>query len=348
MFISILYIGTLNKHSTGGGGDVINKRNQKLLVSVSSGNIEYIEPEWRSLSGKLSLGISNNIISLIDLKLRSGKFTHVFVAQSLMGRVARYVKRKFPTIQIITFFHNIEIDYGRAYLREKGLRALPFYCLARFWEKRSVNYSSKCITLNRHDSERLLNKYGRVSSLELPTSFDDSYDNSLSEVSPFPTRIDYLFVGVGFYANIQGIQWFIDNVLPCVDGHLYIVGNGMDTVHFNNLNDRIHVYGFQEELGMFYHFAKMVVSPIFIGAGMKTKTAEALMWGKMIIGTADAFIGYEYHSDCMREANTLEEFVQAIKAHFDETKAFEAARDLFLKNHCSENLMENLQRILCS
>lgn len=36
-----------------------------------------------------------------------------------------------------------------------------------------------------------------------------------------------------------------------------------------------------------------MVMPIFSGSGMKVKTAEALMYGKFLIGTKEAFEGYE-------------------------------------------------------
>ena len=38
-------------------------------------------------------------------------------------------------------------------------------------------------------------------------------------------------------------------------------------------------------LETWYEKADVVISPIFLGSGMKTKTAEALMYGKPILGT---------------------------------------------------------------
>ncbi len=36
-----------------------------------------------------------------------------------------------------------------------------------------------------------------------------------------------------------------------------------------------------------------IISPIFVGGGMKVKTCEALMYGKNIIGTSESFEGYD-------------------------------------------------------
>ena len=54
-------------------------------------------------------------------------------------------------------------------------------------------------------------------------------------------------------------------------------------------------------------------APIFDGSGMKTKVAEALMYGKKVVGTPEAFSGYE---DIVKKAGwvctTAVDFVAAI------------------------------------
>lgn len=39
--------------------------------------------------------------------------------------------------------------------------------------------------------------------------------------------------------------------------------------------------------------ADFLIAPIFEGSGMKLKTAEALMYGKTVFGTTEAFEGYD-------------------------------------------------------
>lgn len=56
-----------------------------------------------------------------------------------------------------------------------------------------------------------------------------------------------------------------------------------------------------------------MIAPIFDGSGMKTKVAEALMYGKKIIGTPEAFSGYEGVADQAGwVCATANEFVAAI------------------------------------
>lgn len=195
--------------------------------------------------------------------------------------------------------------------------------------KAGLKVSDFNITLNRRDSNLLKLFYGKDSDLELPTSFDDKFNEQkrVELIRNCNEQIDYLFVGVAFFANIQGVQWLIDNVMPKVSGNLYVIGKGMDHVEFKNLNDRIRIKGFVDDLSFYYYNVTCVVSPIFVGGGMKTKTAEALMFGKQIIGTKEAFEGYVIDDSCMCECNTADEFICALERDHKPLKT--ASRILF-------------------
>ena len=59
-----------------------------------------------------------------------------------------------------------------------------------------------------------------------------------------------------------------------------------------------------DDLGEYYRNCDVVIAPIFEGSGMKTKTTEALMWGKYIIGTNESFCGFAI-DDSFSLNNTL-------------------------------------------
>lgn len=72
----------------------------------------------------------------------------------------------------------------------------------------------------------------------------------------------------------------------------------------------IHIIGEVEDLAPWYYYADLVVEPIFEGDGMKTKTVEAMMFGKTILGSDEAFCGYEGLNNYL--CNTAEEFIKRI------------------------------------
>jgi hypothetical protein len=296
--MNILYIGE-NIQTTKTGGDVINKRNIDVLRRITN-NIYFIEPIRR-----------NNILSIIKDALRgyagfltpkikthvcetvkNSNIDIVFLSSSRIGRLSRDIKKIKPNIKIITFAHNVEKHYTQEELEiKKSLKNYMAAIVLPYNEKIATQYSDYIIVLNQRDKNLLLKLYNRDANLILPTSFNDLYDKNYiitkSELEP----IQFLFVGSNFFPNIYGIKWFVKNVLPHISGNLTIVGKDMQKLDINS--ERVQIIDYVEDLSTYYYHADIVISPIFHGAGMKTKTAEALMYGKPILGTKEAFEGYD-------------------------------------------------------
>ena len=329
--MKLLYIGD-KQISVKDGWDQVNKRNQ-VVVERLFAKVTYIPLDNISLSHYFNFSITNKVISETLSELTKG-YDYVFVCQSLCGRICKVIKRHFPNIRIITFFHNIEKQYAKEFCKVSGLRAIPYYLRVLIWEKMAVQYSDYCITLNDRDSTLLHELYGKTADAVMPTSLEDKYDLA-PKINGIP--IDYLFVGTAFYPNIEGVQWFINHVLPLVDGRFCVVGKDMSPDIFNNLSDRVEIYGFVNDLSDYYKRARIIVSPIFHGGGMKTKTAEALMYGKYIIATDEALEGYKFEQSCMARCNTVSEFVAAINDFKDDnSQIIPSARQLFqdLYSYC--------------
>lgn len=340
-----LYIGSkIVKPSS--GADQVNRRNQLLLESLCE--VSYL-PFKGGLFPKLFLCCTNKYLNTVDTKMEDVDFEYVFIQQSLYGRVCCHIKKRYPKVKIIVFFHNIEIQYATEYMKTNVLKALPFYFVVKYWEKYCCQYADFCITLNSRDSRLLKNIYGRNADLELPTSFPDLYnaekancelDDKLSPV------IDYLFVGVSFFANVEAVQWFIDNVMPNIDGHFYVMGKGMDRIAFKNVTERVHIYGYVDDLSSYYYRAKYVVSPIHVGGGMKTKTAEALMYGKTILGSKEAFEGYEVDNRCMILCENAEDYINNVVN--GNCRINEYSRAIFKRKYCDSIIMKKFQNFIIS
>ena len=74
----------------------------------------------------------------------------------------------------------------------------------------------------------------------------------------------------------------------------------------------IEIYSNVPDLNPFFDDADFVVLPILSGSGMKVKTAESLMNGKFIIGTDEAFRGYDITEKVGVICNSAQEFIVAI------------------------------------
>lgn len=342
--MTILYIGK-KIDSPQNGGDMIEFRNQRLLDKITEGNVLYLDPleiNPHSFSSRIGMEISSNFLSLVEKMIRLQSIEILYVSNSYYGRLTKYIKKK-TTVTIINFFHNVESDFFHAmYKSTPSIRSYLYYLKAHYWERCATQYADRIITLNNRDSNRLRDLYGRKADFLLPTSFKDSFE-PIEGIIP---DIDYLFLGSSFFANIEGVQWFLNNVIPKTKGNFTIAGKNMEKVPFKNLNDRVTVIGFVEDLNALYARAKCIISPIFSGSGMKTKTAEALMYGKTIIGNKEAFEGYIINKNCMIECNTSDEFIDAL-SKLDVIPSFnDSARSHFLENYSDECILSKYKEFI--
>ena len=155
----------------------------------------------------------------------------------------------------------------------------------------------------------------------VPISYKTINHSVSSEKHNSGAPLNILFVGVDYYPNVNGIQWFIDNVSHriCNKYTLTIVGRGMEKYkdRWEKNNQHVNVIGTVDDLSHYYVDSDVVIAPIFEGGGMKVKTGEALSYGKMFIGTGESLVGYLDNADKIINkyiflCNTSKEFEEAI------------------------------------
>jgi len=118
---------------------------------------------------------------------------------------------------------------------------------------------------------------------------------SASEASP-PAGQELLFVGgMGWPPNREGISHFTERVLPRIlarvpGARLRLVGEAGE---FARGTPGVEVVGFASDLAAEYRRAAAVVVPIRQGAGSCVKLAEAAGFGRPIVATTFAALGYE-------------------------------------------------------
>ncbi|MCA1653690.1 MAG: glycosyltransferase family 4 protein, partial [Sphingomonadales bacterium] len=281
-------------------------------------------------------------------RLSRERIGRVFLNGSNLGRLARAVKRTNPDVEVLTFFHNVEARFFLgAFRQQPSLRALGVMVANAVAERMAVRFSDRLIALNRRDSEGIGRLYGRGASDLLPMALTETEEHSAERSKDG----DYLlFVGGGFYANRDGILWFAREVAPRLSITTCVVGRGLEALRTKiERIPNVRLIGEVDALAPWYQGARAVIAPIFDGSGMKTKVAEALMYGKRVIGTSEAFVGYEEVAAeigwCCDDANS---FIAAINALGGlEIPAFDARlRLLFEQRYSYEAARNRLAAIL--
>ena len=322
MMSKLLYIGhNLEKPKT--GGEIASKNMQIVLKMIFEKNFFRYDLKYNSKIEKIFSrciffypGLLISDFKRISNYIYAVRPNYVFIETAQYGALVKYIKKHFPHIKVLTFFHNIEIEYARSYFSLKNIKSWYFYVLTKYNETCSIRYSDYCMTINENDSKLMEKVYAKSADCVFPFSVKNTLSEGevikLEQVKQKIHNHKCLFVGSNFFGNTDGLKWFIENVLPKTEIHLTIVGNGMSKAFSNS--EKITVFDYVDDLSVFYKETDFVLLPIISGGGMKTKTADALMYGKAIIGTPEVFFGYKVENlhgiyICQSE----NDFVQAIE-----------------------------------
>lgn len=305
----------------------------------------------KSLFNFNSVGLTKTREKEILNIITYNQYTHVFIGQSLIGRLAQNIKKLDKNIKIGVFYHNCEYQYFCEYAKLVGKRKIILAWLAYYNEKKAIKYADYSFILNERDLS-LIKKYfnDNFNYIVLPLSVEDSItDIELLEsdalVRPCPQG---LFVGSDFPPNIEALGWFVNNVLPYVEMNLIVVGKGLERYKEVFDNNKITIVGTVDELLPYYMESDFVVEPIFSGGGMKTKTAEALMYGKTILGTNEAFEGYLFDEKAMVLCNSDKEYIQAINSYrkYFIKRYNKNARELYKKGYSFDASVTKIKEYL--
>lgn len=365
----LLFISASNFDNLNSGGGKGSLRNYKLIKKFFDIDLIYLSRDFSKIDNKIVLSSTKNKIhtAISELCLRSSylslssekkileivkkrNYIFIFLDSSNYGRLAKKIKKINSEIKIFSFFHNIECDYVKAIIKtEKAVLKYLNYIKLRssvYNEKLAIKYSDYLITLNSRDTRRLYEMYGGKSDLELPITFEDRYFKDINIKNSLNEKEYILFVGSLFFANYHGIKWFIENVVPFINKKLLIVGKDFETKKLELERENVEVIGSVDDLTPYYLNASCMIMPIFEGAGMKVKTAEALMYGKTIYGTTEAFEGYEIEHDKVGGlCNTKEEFIKKINSD-QNIKFNEYSRKIFLEKYSFESSEEIFKKFL--
>ncbi len=343
-----------------GGRELLCKLNFDALNAIYGNRLTFFQLPVVRPAGALAhietfRGYIDNLnassISVATRKIESENIRKVFVDGSNLGEFVAVVKRKKPHVEVTTFFHNVEARFFLGALKEtKSLRALAILIANYLAERKAVKYSDKLVCLSERDSRLLQKVYGRAATHVSAMALEDKMPAGFASDARRPKENFALFVGGTFYANRAGIAWFVKHVVPRISIKICIVGRGFEALrHELEREDKVEVVGAVDHLSDWYRDAHFVIAPIFDGSGMKTKVAEALMYGKKIIGTPEAFSGYEGHAErAGHVCANADEFVQAIESADDMVKTpFDPElRSLYEENYSFHAARARLAQIM--
>lgn len=287
----------------------------------------------------------------------------IFCERSIMGKLVKKIIKGYSarnkSIKVILFQQNIEKNYVWNKVKHENLLYVIPYLAFKKNEKVAVEYADKIVTLTERDSDLSNAIYGRRADYILPMTFDDTLAevdiNDSAKINYLRGEKKLLFVGSLFQPNLEGLKWFITNIMPYLgkDIVLSVIGRNWEFKKEELQRDNVDIIGSVSELLPYYVNADAVVLPIFYGDGMKVKTAEAIMYGKTIFASDEALEGYKVdHVKNIFRCNTREEYLKVMSNYFRHdscvVKINNEVRNVFLKNYETNSVKEDFECFLNS
>ena len=337
------------------GGGIFTNVLLQSLRNINQGLLEYSYPAYKNGMDKLvnqlflySAGMTPKHESEFLSILSSNPIDVVVFNGSQLGNLVKKVKSEFPQIKSITIFHNLEYKFvWDAFKIRKNPAQLITLLATYINEKNSISYSDVIITLNKRDSRAIFSQYKREADCILPLCVADRFD--ANKIVKLGNKKVGAFVGSNFFANNKGIKWFCENVSNRINCKILVIGKGFEEeAEYFSHYPNIKLIGTVDNIDEYYYNVDFIVSPIFDGSGMKTKTAEALMFGQNIFATDEAFEGYDLDFKKVGAlCNTAEEFIREIESFtIGKEKYNEYSRFIYERKYSQTVLEEILKQTI--
>lgn len=237
---------------------------------------------------------------------------------------------------LIVRSHNVEVDYFKSlYEKQKNIKNYMHIKTGKKNEKKCLDLAERILVLTKNEKNRYTELYGIPNEKftifpQCVKYFDDE---------PYKTDIPYILItgSLWFGPNADGVLWFLNEVWGQISKKvgsrykLVIAGSKPNDLLIDKVKEfkDVELIPNPEEIGTFYRGACLYIAPIFYGAGMKVKVAEALSCGLKVIATSHALAGYESVDIFTVKADTKEEYIDAIMSEVNSGMGKE--KDLILQ-----------------
>lgn len=287
-----------------------------------------------------------------------------------------YVLPNLSELPLLVRVHNVEQDYSR---NQYHHHKTPITFLdARFSgprERQIVRRADRLLVLTEKDRARLCSLYQiapqktQLLPVCLPAPEDVSScaaaiakTGTVSDISASKAPLRLLITGSLWYgSNYEGILWFLKEVYPKLSCpvQLCIAGARPNPELRESVQSdaRIKLIDTPPDMAPYFRDADLFLAPVFDGAGMKVKVAEAFSYGLPVVGTHHAFEGYDIipgrHGWF---ADDKEAFRTAIEAFFSCPKLEQmamktAVHTLFMRRYsisCSAEIFREALQEICT
>lgn len=237
---------------------------------------------------------SDEILSfLVDLQHKE-KFDVIHCEHSSMAPLGLKLKEIF-NVPVGLRLHNIEYRIWELYGKE-----LPFYNPLKYyiaWQARLLQSAERkiysevdvCFTITEDDRElaKRLSPKANVVTSGVGMDFNKWKISGKIEKDNHSMLLATTYKWIH---NVDGLQWFIDNVLPLVrkeipDAKLRLLGKEPPEKFKNYADAGVEVVGYVDDVLPYFEQSAVYIAPLFVGAGVRIKILEAMAMELPVVAT---------------------------------------------------------------
>lgn len=302
--------------------------------------------------------ISNEIIGEICNIIDEKNIHTVFIEDSTFGNLTRTIKQKYKPCKVLSFYHDVKADLYKQWIKnDKTIKSRIEYTIGIRQEYVNQKYADINIVFNQRDADVFERVYGYKPEAIIPLPAPIPQEKDQCNMTAYnANQVNLLFVGKKYYPNLVGLQWFADKVMPGLPPNICvnIVGRGLEYLKEIYTDIRFNVIGGVDSLDPYYRQADIVIAPLFDGGGMKSKTVEALSYGKVFVGTEESLFGFwEEMGDDIRykkcyQCNTPEEWIKTLNVLINSniSKFNKEVFDLFVAKFSYDVVRDQLKKLI--
>lgn len=238
------------------------------------------------------------------------------------------------------FYDTVDLHYLRVGRNAELEKSKSLAKEAALWEELELSLMDESdITLVVSTAEKELLAKSKPSTPVKIISNINPGQASVENTPSFDDRSGLLFIGSSHPPNEDAMVWFVKKILPIIQKslpgmELTILGSNPSKTLLDLQSNTVNVPGFIDNVSPYFHSARLFVSPLRFGAGVKGKITQAISFGLPIVGTDMSVEGTNMKPglDCLT-AETATDFAAAVVKLYTDKKLWEKTQKHELKTY---------------
>ena len=283
-------------------------------------NVHFYPVGAREIIGKVLTvfsGVMHRHQNMVKALLHENHYDYcIFDHNSIAGSLVDVCRKN--GVKSIVLNHNCESDYFRD--NNGMLKRLLFLRQVRKNERKSYQKCDYNIFLTEEDKEQFAAMYGKSNTKSIMGGCFYPKDDQLPEVSTLkPLRKEHLKMVIsgtmGNVQNLDGIHYFLDELLPYVPADIQVVLAGKNppeslVERVKGMSPRITLIPNPKDMDAIVRDCDIFLCPARLGGGMKLRMMDGFRNGLPVLAHAVSARGYREfeRKGMMWEFETAEEF----------------------------------------